>query len=417
MTAFRFRHEAQRAQETSWLGRVVLMRPLSARVMTAGLVAIVAGALAFLVVGETTRKERVHGIVAPSSGLVRVYAARPGIVKKRLVSEGQRVAKGESLFLLGDGLAARGWGELGPALDVQLGRRRDLLLEQREYSRRSAREHRLQLQRRRLALEIQRDQFASELRALATRVDLSAGELLRVGRLEQGGFVAASLRAARQQDLIDQELRLSALQRMKSSTEGQIEDIESEIAVSDSLAMAQAAALDSQLSSLELERLERRAMHEAVVVAPQAGVVATVLAEDGQAATPGTPLASIVPEAAKLEVHLFAPSRSIGFVQNGQEVLLRFPAFPFQKFGSHRARVELVSRNALPPAELGYSPPDRNPEAVFRVKVSLASQTIRAYGRQEALRPGMQVEADIVTDRRRLIEWIFEPLISLAGKV
>ena len=34
----------------------------------------------------------------------------------------------------------------------------------------------------------------------------------------------------------------------------------------------------------------------------------------------------------------------------------------------------------------------------------------------EALQPGMQVEADIQLDRRRLIEWIFEPLLGLAGR-
>jgi membrane fusion protein len=28
----------------------------------------------------------------------------------------------------------------------------------------------------------------------------------------------------------------------------------------------------------------------------------------------------------------------------------------------------------------------------------------------------MQVEADVLLDRRRLIEWIFEPLLSLAGR-
>jgi membrane fusion protein len=28
----------------------------------------------------------------------------------------------------------------------------------------------------------------------------------------------------------------------------------------------------------------------------------------------------------------------------------------------------------------------------------------------------MQVEADVLLDRRRLIEWVFEPLASLAGR-
>ena len=29
----------------------------------------------------------------------------------------------------------------------------------------------------------------------------------------------------------------------------------------------------------------------------------------------------------------------------------------------------------------------------------------------------MQLEADVQLDRRRLIEWIFEPLLGMAGRV
>ena len=50
------------------------------------------------------------------------------------------------------------------------------------------------------------------------------------------------------------------------------------------------------------------------------------------------------------------------------------------------------------------------------IKVEIAAQSIPAYGRKEPLQPGMQVEADIQLDRRRLIEWIFEPILSLAGR-
>jgi membrane fusion protein len=28
----------------------------------------------------------------------------------------------------------------------------------------------------------------------------------------------------------------------------------------------------------------------------------------------------------------------------------------------------------------------------------------------------MEVQADVLLDRRRLIEWVFEPLLSLAGR-
>jgi membrane fusion protein len=130
----------------------------------------------------------------------------------------------------------------------------------------------------------------------------------------------------------------------------------------------------------------------------------------------GTTLATIIPQGAPLEAHLYAPSRSIGFVRPGQDVLLRYPAYPHQKFGSHRGRIASISRNAMPPGELGFAPADGSREPLYRIKVELDSQSIDAYGRPEPLKAGMQVEADILLDRRRLIEWIFEPLLSLSGR-
>jgi len=152
------------------------------------------------------------------------------------------------------------------------------------------------------------------------------------------------------------------------------------------------------------------------VTAPAAGTVAAILVEPGQVVGTGASLLTLLPDGSPLQAHLFAPSRAVGFIRAGQEVLLRYPAFPFQKFGSHRARVLSVSQSALAPAELGFAPPDGSREPLYRVKVALESQTVSAYGRAEPLQAGMQVEADVFLDRRRLVEWVFEPLFSLAGR-
>jgi membrane fusion protein len=95
---------------------------------------------------------------------------------------------------------------------------------------------------------------------------------------------------------------------------------------------------------------------------------------------------------------------------------VRFLAYPHQKFGSHQARIVAIASSPLPPPEMGYVPPDGTREPLYRIKAALKSQTISAYGRSEPLQAGMQVEADIQLDRRRLIEWIFEPVLSLAGR-
>jgi membrane fusion protein len=141
-----------------------------------------------------------------------------------------------------------------------------------------------------------------------------------------------------------------------------------------------------------------------------------ILVEPGQAVLPGTTLATILPRGAALEALLYSPSRSIGFVKVGQPVLLRYLAYPHQKFGSHRAIVRAISATPVSAAELGFATPDPAREPLYRIKATLARQSIDAYGERQALRAGMQVEADVMLDRRRLIEWVFEPLLGLAGR-
>jgi hypothetical protein len=106
------------------------------------------------------------------------------------------------------------------------------------------------------------------------------------------------------------------------------------------------------MAQLEQERAEAEARREIVVVAPHDGTVTAIHAVPGAKADTGTPLLSIVPLASRLEAHLYAPSRAIGFVRPGQRVLLRYQAFPYQRFGHYEGVVAAVSRAALSPAEL-----------------------------------------------------------------
>src|SRR5690606_12489641 len=90
----------------------------------------------------------------------------------------------------------------------------------------------------------------------------------------------------------------------------------------------------------------------------------------------------------------------------------------YQKFGHHRGQVARISRSALGPGEMGALVGSAGTgEPLYRVTVTLDRQAITAYGRPEALKPGMLVDADILGERRRLIEWVFEPLYSIRGQV
>jgi membrane fusion protein len=158
------------------------------------------------------------------------------------------------------------------------------------------------------------------------------------------------------------------------------------------------------------------------VLAPRDGVVTAVTAEVGHAVDPSRPVLSIVPPGARLQAQLFAPSKAVGFVRGGEAVMLRFDAYPYQKFGHTAGRVTEVARVALTGQDLsslglpGLDAAGAG-EPLYRITVDLSAQTIMAYGEARPLQIGMQLEADIMQERRKLYEWVLEPLISITGKL
>jgi membrane fusion protein len=51
---------------------------------------------------------------------------------------------------------------------------------------------------------------------------------------------------------------------------------------------------------------------------------------------------------------------------------------------------------------------------LYSIKVRLEKQAIDAYGQAQSLKPGMTLEADILQDRRRIWEWIIEPVLAVS---
>jgi membrane fusion protein len=128
------------------------------------------------------------------------------------------------------------------------------------------------------------------------------------------------------------------------------------------------------------------------------------------------PLLTLLPSAVTLQAQLYAPSRTVGFVRPGTRVWLRHEAYPYQKFGHQEG--EVVSVSTFPAdlselaglaafAEAGSSEP------LYAITVRLRHQTLDVQGQAQALRPGLRVQADLMMERRRLYEWMLEPLYTL----
>jgi membrane fusion protein len=186
------------------------------------------------------------------------------------------------------------------------------------------------------------------------------------------------------------------------------------------------SAIDRGLIELDQSRISTEAAREIVITAPAAGKVASLQADIGQVvsnANAHQPLLAILPEGAQLQAQLFAPSAAVGFVSAGQPVRIRFAAYPYQKFGQHFGQVIAVTRVPFGaqelPANLGQSvmAAAQMGEGLYRITVALNEQSITAYGKPQALSAGMQLEADVLQETRSLLEWVFEPLFSIKGRL
>jgi membrane fusion protein len=411
-----FRSESEAARANAWLGRILLLRPLSFALLTAVAIAIALALAALFTWGEYTRKARVTGVLAPRHGVTKVLAQQAGLVEELRAREGTLIHAQQMLLSLVDPRAGASNEDLGRSIERQLAQRRRALAAQRDHALEALAFERSGLERRRAALERELAQLDVEIELHGKRLALGRQAAGRWSELESSGFISTAAADREREAPIELESRLEAARRTRLALVRERDAVGIEMETTAARGHAQLAAIDAQAAGLDQERVERGVQHRLAVLAPVTGTVGAVLVEPGQMVTAGAPLATLLPPGAPLEAHLFAPSRSIGFLRVGQDVLLRYLAYPHQKFGSHAGRVTAISRSPLAAAELGFVPPDGTREPLYRIKVTLANQSVPAYGREEPLQAGMQVEADLLLDRRRLIEWVFEPLLSLAGR-
>lgn len=413
-----FRPEALEANRSSGMGQVHVATPVSFSLFMAFAVAAALALAAFVTLGTYTRKARVLGQLVPDAGLVKVMAPQGGTVVRRHVSEGQLVAKGQTLYTLSVDRSSNALGNIQAAVGEQLKQRRRSLAVELEKQQLISAQEEAALRRRLADMAMELKQIGGEIENQKNRVQLAEQTVAKFRDLAASRFVSEIQAQQKVEEWLDQKARLQTLERSRASLERDMGTAGAELNIAPLKARQQRESLERGMMALDQDLTENEARREIAVVATQPGYASNVQAELGQAVAAGMTLLAIVPEAAVLEAHLYAPSRSIGFIQPDSQVLMRYQAFPYQKFGQHAGVITTVSRTTLAPQD--YALPGLNAlanEPLYRITVRLARQDVLAYGQPQKLQPGMLVEADVLLDRRRIYEWILDPLYSVLGRV
>ena len=428
-----FRTEAIEASLNNGYGPIRIAQPMSTRLIAAAALLSAILLVCFVKYGEIDKKAVVIGITQPSRGSLAVVAPNGGVLLNQFVAEGTPVRAGQPLFEISTARQNKS-GELTVLIAQQLSARKATLDSERRNRRDQDAEKRDSLNDRLKNLQLQELEVASEIALAKRRRALGQKTVDQYVSLQAVHFASLAQLNEKQEHLLDLDSRISALVRSHVQIQANrlgFETERKELIRRSELDMIQLDRLEANLNQEIAENENRRS---STIVAPADGILTAVTYKAGQGILSGQVLATLASrevngESSNLEIHLYVPSRTAGFIAKGQSVFLRYQAYPYQKFGLQRGAVTHVGDTPFAPNELPtnvaatvlgnaqQSPPGQTiNEALYRVTVKPESQYVRAYGNRQFLKAGMSLNADVIQERRYIWEWIVDPIRALQGQ-
>ncbi len=403
-----FRKQAIDALSQRPLGRPICIMPRPWSWLVALIAAIFVVALLFLSTAEFSRKETVRGWLVSKEGVVRIAHDAAARVTSVVHKPGDKVRKGEPLlFMSTDSTLASGVNKNEHLLE----KIRDEISETEAQSNLLHQQLELDLAsvgKQLRNIDVEGQSLSAQWREQRRVVEFGLQKLNRLRKAANGGAVS-------EWDLLQQQSELATLRQELGRLERDTATLQRERELLQSRSGSLPVQAEIRLSDLRLQKtrlLQQVAEYESrrltVLKSPLDGTIAVLVVRAGNTVAPQQLLMTILPADMSLLAEVYVPSSAMGFVRRGQVVRLAYDALPRQKFGTFAGIVNHVSEFVLLPAEIPQTFPVR--EATYKVQVRILDEVIETSIGSTRLRPGMLLAAEIVMERRNLLDWLLEPL-------
>jgi len=412
-----FRQEALDAANRGNLGVVALYCPPYRWLVISVVIFITAVTALFFIFGSYTKYESSTGELLPENGMLVIPPPVSATVVDIPVKEGQLVKKGDVLMVLSSEISTQ-MGQTRQVIAENLAGQRERLQQDLETL---AKLHDVEMKGLSdtiRSLKLQQEQLKLQLAHRRKQVALAKLQLDKLNAMHQEGYASNRQLEEQESALLDSQARYQEYQRQLLDTSQKIVQAEQQLDERPLDDDKKRNDIERQLADNRQSMAENEARRSFELRAPKSGYVGMIMIKNGQMLNAGQSAISILPSNSDLVARLMVNTQSIGFIQPGQRVVLRYKAFPYQKFGQQYGRVIEVSRTALSPQEVSTLTGKNNiQEQQYRVLVALDKQTISAYSQDEKLKPGMALDADFIVDKRHLYEWVLEPIFALGHKI
>ena len=410
-----FRGEALEAQAGERWGRPVGLLPMAWSRITLLLLVLTTSLLVFLGTASFSRKESVRGRLRPTAAEARVFAPEPGAVAELHVGLGEEVQKNQTLLKISTDRLVEGDVSVSESSLGALRQERTSLLERQNGLERVA-----NIERRKTGLELDR--------TLQSRSDSTAALQLAIERLaianerrksleplmEKGLTTSERVRQS-DQEILQTRQEIIGLKSQIEQADIQIDELQLKQSSIDENLNRELAGTRERMAQIDAALVSTQSQSGYIITSPISGRIAAMQAAVGDRVDPAQPIMAIVPEGEELVAELYAPSRAIAFIEPGQSVRLQYDALPYQKFGAAQGIVQAVSSTTLSPYEVRAFLATEEP--VYRILIDLDEQSMLAFGKDIPLQSGMELSADIILEKRRLIEWLMEPILAASQRM
>ena len=329
-----FRKEVFENKKNKIYGSVFINTPPHSAILAVGLTILLVLILLFITFAEFSQKFIVLGYLDSTKANVRVYPKMDGFIVKSYFHQGDKVKKGNALFLIDTSYA----GLYNPD------------------------EHEIA------------DQLHKSKVLIEQEIEYKQNHLKALKKLVQSQYVS-------QMEYDDKQVELIALKNRKNT--------------------------------IEMDAIKYRQSQSYIIHAPIDGVLASVMYKEGQYTKTPKLLAQIIPVDAELVAELFVPARNAGFLKKNNEIFIRYDAYPYEHFGSYPAEITAISQSIMTDDE--EDKPLQIREPYYKVTAKLTRQYVSVYGQNKKIRHGMTLSAVIAGSKRKVWQWILDPLYSYYG--
>lgn len=414
-----FRQEAVNHQRSKWAGKALLISGLPAWAIACVSAAFIIALLIFLIFGNYTRRINVSGEVTTLPRSVNIFAAQQGFISQRFVNVGEQVKKGQRLYQIDvsrvtdSGVVSANTRQAIESQVAQI----DNIIQKLQANKRATVDN-LSAQKAQYEIAHKQSQQLVEnsrrgVESMRRTMD-SYGEYQRRGLINKDQLNNQSYLYYQQQSAF-QNLYSQSIQESL-----QIANLGSDI-------VTRAADFDNQISQYELQRedLQRRlseadASGALIINAPTDGRVESLSVTPGQMVNIGDSLAQLIPSnKAVYYLVLWLPNSSVPYVNVGDNINIRYDAFPFEKFGQFPGRIETISYLPASTQEMSTysSSPIRQSteitESYYKVLVALDNTQFGYQGKTLRLSSGMKSQTTLFLEKRPIYQWMFSPFYDL----